>query len=267
MDASEDNCAAVAGQYEPQVCLDVSDEPMTPPVEALQQLMTAALVQEIRDERNAHLTYETIVVRILTRLAEAFGLSWNQVVETTRHVYVPRQLHALLEGMWRERTKPVTLEEQHCVERILGRDYVRATDLIKLAGCVGKFAQHDKDVWRLFAVDGWLGEDPKRYVEALARGSGEDAKAKHVRVVRQWYREERVKHPVEMKEILEDVFQGGDSTWRKEYVEAVGGEEAVKQVVEWLEGKKKKVEGETSRKRSKTAASASEESGPAAESE
>lgn len=243
------------GVHEPQCCLTYPEEPSSPPVEALQQLMTAALVQEIREEHNSHLTYETIVVRILKRLSEAFGLPWNQIVETTRHVYLPRTLHALLERMWRERTKTVTLEEQHCIERILGRDYVRATDLVKLAGCVHKFANDDKDVWILFAVDGLLGEDPKRYVDALR--SDDDAKAKHVQKVRQWYREERVRHPVEMKEILEDVFQGTDSTWRQEYVEAVGGTEAVKQMAEWVErSKKKKAEGETSRKRPKATAAA-----------
>lgn len=247
VDLVKDNCVATA--EEPQICMDVSDEPLTPPNEALQQFMTAALVQEIREERNCHLLYETIVLRIVKRLAESFGLPWDQVIETTRHVYIPQTLHALLERMWSERTQSVSLEEQHCIERILGRDYVRAADLVKLAGCINKFAHQEKDVWLMFAVDGLLGEDPKRYVEVFRC---DDVKAKHVRVVRQWYQEERVRHPVEMKEILQDVFQGGDSTWRNEYVEAVGGTKAVKQIVEWFESRRKRVEGEPSRKRGKT---------------
>ncbi|KAG8173221.1 hypothetical protein JTE90_022652 [Oedothorax gibbosus] len=217
----------------------------------LQQFVTQALVQELRDNPNSHLTYETMVVRILKRLAEeGFGLSWDhQILETTRHVYVPPALHALLEHVWKERkTSAVTLEEQHCIERILGRDYVRQTDLVKLAGCVHKFARDEKDVWMLFAVDGLLGQDPKRYVDSLRCEEG--PKAKHVRLVRKWYLEERVKHPAEMKEILEDVFQRGAG--EKEYVEAVG-EESVKQIVEWFEIRKKRAEGESSRKRSKTA--------------
>ncbi|GFV88328.1 uncharacterized protein TNCV_858811 [Trichonephila clavipes] len=73
-------------------------------------------------------------------------------------------LHQDLLKIWHQRSKNTTLDEQHCVERILGRDNVRSSDLIKLSGILHKISD-PKTVCEFFAMDGYQGDDPKKYVE------------------------------------------------------------------------------------------------------
>ncbi|GFR24040.1 uncharacterized protein TNCT_515291 [Trichonephila clavata] len=88
-------------------------------------------------------------------------------------------LHQDLLHIWTLRSKQATLDEQHCVERILGRDNVRSSDLIKLATILQKISD-PKTVYEFFAMDGYQGEDPKKYIDlfryelsvsCIARGS------------------------------------------------------------------------------------------------
>lgn len=209
--------------------------------------MTQALVHVLQDETNLHLTYETLILRLLQKVAHAYRVPWTTVLETTRHPHLDPMLQQRLQGWWHARTRPVTLDEQHCVERVLGRDHVRSTDLLKLAGCLHKVAPTPKDVWVWFGVDGLLGDDPKRYVDA-ARD-----RPRHVQAVRMLYEEEwGIETPNAMKEVLEAIFRGEQQgACRDAYVAAVGGWEAVRQVADALESKRKRVDGESSRKRSK----------------
>ncbi|GFX43040.1 uncharacterized protein TNCV_2710851 [Trichonephila clavipes] len=97
-------------------------------------------------------------------------------------------LHQDLLKIWHQRSKNTTLYEQHYVERILGRDNVRSSDLIKLIGILHKISD-PKTVYEFFAMDGYQGDDPKKYVE-LFRYDAEDVRGKHVRAVRLLYRDE-----------------------------------------------------------------------------
>ncbi|GFR26534.1 uncharacterized protein TNCT_35771, partial [Trichonephila clavata] len=98
-----------------------------------------------------------------------------------------------------------TLDEQHCVERILGRDNVRSSDLIKLASILQKISD-PKTVYEFFAMDGYQGEDPKKYID-LFRYEAEEARGKHVRAVRQLYRSGLVQTPHECRSFLESIFE------------------------------------------------------------
>ncbi|GFQ78858.1 hypothetical protein TNCT_633711 [Trichonephila clavata] len=60
--------------------------------------------------------------------------------------------HQDLLHIWTLRSKQATLDEQHCVERILGRDNVRSSDLIKLASILQKISD-PKTVYEFFAMD------------------------------------------------------------------------------------------------------------------
>ncbi|GFW90540.1 uncharacterized protein TNCV_565781 [Trichonephila clavipes] len=117
-------------------------------------------------------------------------------------------MHQDLLKIWTQRSKNATLDEQHCVERILGRDNVRSLDWIKLISILHKISD-PQTVYEFFAMDDYKGDDPKIYVE-LFHYDAEDARGKHVRAVRLLYRHE--------------VYKGM-------YVEYVRGQEA--DMAEW----------------------------------
>ncbi|GFQ71741.1 uncharacterized protein TNCT_609391 [Trichonephila clavata] len=151
--------------------------------------------REIETSDNPHLTYETLVTRILKRVSDSFHLPWSHVLELSRQApyLMDSNLHQDLLKIWTQRSKNATLDEQHCVERILGRDYVRSSDLIKLGSILNKVTD-PKTIYEFFAMDGYQGDDPKKYVE-LFRYDAQDLRGKHVRAVRLLYRYDVVNTP------------------------------------------------------------------------
>ncbi|GFR27792.1 uncharacterized protein TNCT_566151, partial [Trichonephila clavata] len=138
-------------------------------------------------------------------------------------------LHQDLLKIWTLRSKNATLDEQHCIERILGRDNVRSSDLIKLASILQKISD-PKTVYEFFAMDGYQGEDPKKYID-LFRYDAEEARYKHVRAVRQLYRSGLVQTPHECRSFWESIFEGTCPESRDGYVESV--QEQVAEIAEW----------------------------------
>ncbi|GFX32980.1 uncharacterized protein TNCV_5005401 [Trichonephila clavipes] len=147
-------------------------------------------------------------------------------------------LHQDLFKIWHQRSKNTTLDEQHCVERILGGDNGRSSDLIKLIGTLHKISD-PKTVYEFFAMDGYQGDDPKKYVE-LFRYDAEDVRGKHVRAVRLLYRDEVVNIPQECRSFLESIFDGTytNTKYKDMYVEHVRGQLA--DMAEWRQQTKKK---------------------------
>ncbi|GFR25581.1 uncharacterized protein TNCT_313351 [Trichonephila clavata] len=152
------------------------------------QLCLNVFTREMEQHDNPHLTFETLVLRLLKRVSHSFHLPWSHVLEVSRQApyLMDPHLHQDLLHIWTLRSKHATLDEQHCVERILGRDNVRSSDLIKLASILQKISD-PKTVYEFFAMDGYQGEDPKKYID-LFRYEAEEARGKHVRAVRQLYR-------------------------------------------------------------------------------
>ncbi|GFT41589.1 uncharacterized protein TNCV_944461 [Trichonephila clavipes] len=76
------------------------------------------------------------------RVSESFHLPWSHILELSRQApyLMDSNLHQDLLKIWHQRSKNTTLDEQHCVERILGRDSVRSTDLMKLIGILHKLS-------------------------------------------------------------------------------------------------------------------------------
>ncbi|KAG8172493.1 hypothetical protein JTE90_017574 [Oedothorax gibbosus] len=119
--------------------------------------------------RNVLVLHETYVIRLFRRLCDAYRVSWNSILETTRQgcCVLDAHLHGMLSELWETRlSRSVSLDEQNCYERVMGRDHVRLSDLQKLAGTLARVAE-SKRVWTFFGVDGYLGDDPKRYVDHL----------------------------------------------------------------------------------------------------
>ncbi|GFS84877.1 uncharacterized protein TNCV_528311 [Trichonephila clavipes] len=118
---------------------------------------------------NPHLTFETIVMRVLKNVSESFHLPWSHVLELSRQApyLMDSHLHQDLLKIWHQRSKNTTLDEQHCVERILGRDNVRSSDLIKLIGILHKISD-PKTMYEFFAMDGYQGDDPRNMSNCFA---------------------------------------------------------------------------------------------------
>ncbi|GFS72644.1 uncharacterized protein TNCV_1420481 [Trichonephila clavipes] len=151
-------------------------------------------------------------------------------------------LHQDLLKIWTQRYKNATLDEQYCVERILGLDNVRSSDLIKFISILHKISD-SKTMYEFFAMNGYQGEDPKKCVE-LFLYDAEDARGKHVRAVRPLYRYEVVNTPQEYRHFLESIFDGTctNTEYKDMYVEYV--RKQVADMAEWrreqLDKKKKK---------------------------
>ncbi|GFQ83698.1 uncharacterized protein TNCT_654591 [Trichonephila clavata] len=189
--------------------------------------------QEIETSDNPHLTYETLVTRILKRVSDSFHLPWSHVLELSRQApyLMDSNFYQDLLKIWTQRSKNATLDEQHCVERILGRDYVRSSDLIKLVSILNKVTD-PKTIYEFFAMDGYQEEDPKKYVE-LFRYDAQDLRGKHVRAVRLLYRYDVVNSPQECRSFLESIFNGTctHTEYKDMYVEYVRGQTA--DLAEW----------------------------------
>ncbi|GFQ92238.1 uncharacterized protein TNCT_384701 [Trichonephila clavata] len=106
------------------------------------QLCLNVFTREMEQHDNPHLTFETLVLRLLKRVSHSFHLPWSHVLEVSRQApyLMDPHLHQDLLHIWTLRSKQATLDEQHCVERILGRDNVRSSDLIKLASILQKIS-------------------------------------------------------------------------------------------------------------------------------
>ncbi|KAG8172444.1 hypothetical protein JTE90_000026 [Oedothorax gibbosus] len=196
--------------------------------------------------RNVLVLHETYVIRLFRRLCDAYRVSWNSILETTRQgcCVLDAHLHGMLSELWETRlSRSVSLDEQNCYERVMGRDHVRLSDLQKLAGTLARVAE-SKRVWTFFGVDGYLGDDPKRYVDHL-RYANDAYRGKHVAAVRILYL--YLDHPHQIHDALESLFfprKEGiillDPRVRDEYVRTVGGWDVVRQIGEWRTEQKEK---------------------------
>ncbi|GFR19940.1 uncharacterized protein TNCT_325801 [Trichonephila clavata] len=141
------------------------------------QLCLSVFTREVEDHNNPHLTFETLVIRILKRLSQSFHLPWSHVLKVSRQApyLMDSHLHQDLLKIWTLRSKNASLDEQHCVERILGRDNVRSSDLIKSTSILHKISD-PKTVYEFFAMDGHQGDDPKKYIE-MFRYDAKEARA------------------------------------------------------------------------------------------
>ncbi|GFW48571.1 hypothetical protein TNCV_1185931 [Trichonephila clavipes] len=88
-------------------------------------------------------------------------------------------------------------------------------------------------------MDGYQGDDPKKYVE-LFRYDAEHVRGKHVRAVRLLYRDEVVNTPQECRSFLESIFDGTctNTEYKDMYVEHVRGQ--LTDMAEWRHQTKKK---------------------------
>ncbi|GFQ85954.1 uncharacterized protein TNCT_75481 [Trichonephila clavata] len=88
------------------------------------QLCLNVFTREMEQHDNPYLTFETLFLRLLKRVSHSFHLLWSHVLEVSRQApyLMDPHLHQDLLHIWTLRSKQATLDEQHCVERILGRD-------------------------------------------------------------------------------------------------------------------------------------------------
>ncbi|GFY66898.1 uncharacterized protein TNIN_179281 [Trichonephila inaurata madagascariensis] len=113
---------------------------------------------------NNYATRKTIHMRVLEKIAALLGISWIDIQELTKLTFVHPQCLKFLEELWNFET---TDDEAHILEKILSRDYAKTNDIIKMIGILTKYVKDYNKIYQLFAVDGVLGSDLKKYTENL----------------------------------------------------------------------------------------------------
>ncbi|GFQ85133.1 uncharacterized protein TNCT_530781 [Trichonephila clavata] len=156
------------------------------------QLCLSVFTREVEDHNNPHLTFETLVIRILKRLSQSFHLPWSHVLEVSRQApYLMDSFRGFAQNL------DSTLQKCHFGRAALCRDNVRSSDLIKLTSILHKISD-PKTVYEFFVMDGFQGDDLKKYIE-MFRYDAEEARDKHVRAVRLLYRSGVVHTPQECR--------------------------------------------------------------------
>lgn len=195
----------------------------------LDELLHQAILYEFQSSKNPFLTKETVVARVLHRLAARANVNFPPLDPVPRPCILDEAAHSLVLDMWEKRRGHLvpSVEEQQCMERVLGRDKVRPSDLIKSAQYLMKNCESNADtVNLLFAVDGCRGEDVKNYVDTFFC-KDDVAKTRHVNQVRIML--SKLNNPKNVKYILEKVWNDqttGDNDeeteFIKQYREAMG---------------------------------------------
>ncbi|GFQ87392.1 uncharacterized protein TNCT_687921, partial [Trichonephila clavata] len=122
------------------------------------------------------------VTRILKRVSDSFHLPWSHVLELSRQApyLMDSNFHQDLLKIWTQRSKmpPWT---NNIVWNVFGS---RLCPIFGFDQIGEHFEQsHDpKTIYEFFAMDGYQGDDPKKYVE-LFRYDAQDLRGKHVRAV------------------------------------------------------------------------------------
>ncbi|GIX78619.1 uncharacterized protein CDAR_201741 [Caerostris darwini] len=195
------------------------------------KLLKKALLQQVLNTKNPNLTHDALVLRVLQRIAKLAHVSWDDLMDICKQgaCRLDSELHELVLDIWEKRKQP-TMDEQHCVERILARDYVRSVDLLKWAQILAKSSVVGKNVWKLFAVDGSVGNDLNKYVDRFRWTDG--IKAIHVSAVRMLY--EHCDTPEQVKSVVENALEQKEDSLAQVYVDCVG-KDNLDEIRKWLE--------------------------------
>lgn len=223
-------------------------------VSNVKRLLKLVMLQLLSENENPYLTQETLILRIFKVIAGLANVSWPSLMDAIKQgtCRLNQDLHEQILEIWEPRRRQATQDEVNCVERILARDHVRPSDLMKFAIVLGKQTPN-RAVWKLFAVDNFQGIDVKRYVDHF-KWNDDDVKSKHVDAVRGLY-DKGVENPEEIREIIENVFNKDGSTdteLEKYYVDTV----CLENIAELREWKRKQSDEED---KSSVAASSSKE--------
>ncbi|KAF8785775.1 hypothetical protein HNY73_011280 [Argiope bruennichi] len=138
-------------------------------------------------------------------------------------------------------TPAVTNGDNEELEKILAKDYVKPSDMLRFIGILLKRETKQtiptmSKIYELLGVDGYLGNDPKRYVEYL-KYSNDDYKKVHVHAIRQMYRDGLCQSPEDVYFVLQTTFgftncrEPKDEELKLHYTNLVG--DKLDQISEW----------------------------------
>jgi hypothetical protein len=210
--------------------------------------------EEIQKPKNGNVNKETILLRTFKMLTETrFNLSWNVMMETVKSgsCLLDSTLHDLIDSV----IKQNTIADDAKIDRVLSKDYVKATDMSYLASIFNKCLC--KDAFKLFAVDGYQGKDDlKRYVDNF-KWEKEEYKRLHVQGVRALY--DKVSGDVHATltaifQVCMDEYNGVEPSMEVDldlyetYFNIVGSKNWVIKIGEWRLSEYKKYTDEIKRK-------------------
>lgn len=195
----------------------------------VQDFVTAIKSKVIRDYPDLCVSHKSILEKTCAYASEAyqkfvFGcVPWVTEIDYKQDFELDVQQIEHLKTIRQSLVRCITLEEEQLLDRIIERLDKDATctipDMITLAECMPKFAK-DLDVYKFFAVDGLLGNDTTRYVDAFKYT---DYRKRHAQAVREMYALNITTSPEDTKEALETIFRIGWHIGRHLYVDTVGG--------------------------------------------
>ncbi|GFY66889.1 uncharacterized protein TNIN_179191 [Trichonephila inaurata madagascariensis] len=187
----------------------------------LRRVVLQTLSEELQKASNCTSRF-TVCLRVLQQICDIINISLHQLPDLKNMIQLDANFVQNLTMIW----KAQGLESNDELEKILAKDYVKPIDLSRcIASLVRREAKkspsHMKPIYQLLAVDGFLGDDVKRYVEYLKYQ--EEYKKVHLEAVRKLYR--HVETPDDILNVLCNAFgwkPNDEEILKLEYLKDVG---------------------------------------------
>lgn len=161
---------------------------------SIAQLIHGAIHHEVDQNKNPYLTLETIIQRLYKKIAQVTNISPYTNEKTVLFFNWHNEILASYETI----RSSLSYDERACVERVLSKDSPHTSELIKFSTCWLK--NDPRATYRLFAVDGVLGNHPRLYVQEAFSPRF----VRHNDAVRTLY--DHVSDPETVKKIVEKAF-------------------------------------------------------------
>ncbi|GBO01910.1 hypothetical protein AVEN_200974-1 [Araneus ventricosus] len=203
--------------------------------EKIKPIIDSAVCEELRKVNN-FATRATVYLRVLKRIADLMEIPWNIIPEIKNMIYLEPEIIKLIEACWYSQ---IINESNEDLERFISRDYVKTTDMLKFINTLQRRETKQTEpllykIYEILGMDGFLGDDTKRYIEYLKYPSN-DFKGVHVRAVRKLYK--RIKDLDEINKILvisygwKDAENMEELEMKDEYLSFVGDHRD--EIIEW----------------------------------
>ncbi|GFQ68159.1 uncharacterized protein TNCT_229501 [Trichonephila clavata] len=210
----------------------------------LRRVVLQTLSEELQRANNCTSRF-TVCVRVLQQICDIINISFHQLPDLKNMIKLEESFVRNLTVIWNSQNHDSSDE----LEKILAKDYVKPIDLTRCIACLvkkelKKSPSHMKPIYQLLAVDGFLGNDVKRYVEYLKYQ--EEYKKVHLEAVRKLYH--HLEKPEEVLNVLFHAFEwksNDEETLKLEYLKNVGYflEDIMRWKHEQYEEEKKKSNG------------------------
>ncbi|KAF8782563.1 hypothetical protein HNY73_012830 [Argiope bruennichi] len=162
-----------------------------------------------------------VLNRVLKTVCDHLNIFLSDLPDVKNTIYIDAELRQMMEDIWNLQSHPntftgnnatpaVTNGDNEELEKMLAKDYVKPSDMLRFTGILSKRETKQtiptmSKIYKLLGVDGYLGNDLKRCVEYL-KYSNDDYKTVHVHAIRQMYRDGLCQSPEDVYFVLQTTF-------------------------------------------------------------